>query len=453
MNREQKDESIRSADDCGLSNRRDIEANNGVTNSNGTSHPPTVQRRAFSRPKHDGFSGHSFEHTCRETIHVSLFAILGVLARQGTSQLFGPPLWNVMPPPLFSELPANALGSFTMGMAASAVERIKRATGPSVHLGVSTGFCGSFTTFASWMYRVIKHLADGQVVTALLMVMLGFHVSIMSFFVGKHAHLLLERMLEPTVAAVAEEKEEDTKTVQTGMVDTLSGQHKEAVDSMRGLHREMRGAVLRRSWSAILQLDSALENLLFVEDNRPPISRPDNNGDTTADAPAKMPTAEQRFHNGCLLLSGTAVFLICYGALVCAAIFDRSSYRFDIYWLPALLGPAGAIVRWQLGKVNKLPRFAGKFPLGTFLANVVATFANGVLSAVLLLYGYSLDELSGEFTVASMSGIDASLSTVSTFVAELHGLELWRAYVYGLLSVVVAVGVGIVPYGAVYWTM
>ena len=69
-----------------------------------------------------------------------------------------------------------------------------------------------------------------------------------------------------------------------------------------------------------------------------------------------------------LLLLLTALFAVLTGV-------DRRSLHRDrrSQWLAVLFAPLGATLRWQLSQLNfKLPGGAKWFPLGTFVANMVA---------------------------------------------------------------------------------
>lgn len=87
-------------------------------------------------------------------------------------------------------------------------------------------------------------------------------------------------------------------------------------------------------------------------------------------------------------------------------------------WLAILFAPAGAILRWQLSKLNgRLPRPLAFFPAGTFAANMLAcAFDFAVQSAIVarspLSYWPNL------ITTALKNGFMGSLSTVSTWATE-----------------------------------
>lgn len=72
-------------------------------------------------------------------------------------------------PPLLAEgrgavLLANLAGSFLLGLLAARVRQR-----PRLQLLAGIGFCGSFTTFSSWILQLHQLLAHGQAAGALLL--------------------------------------------------------------------------------------------------------------------------------------------------------------------------------------------------------------------------------------------------------------------------------------------
>lgn len=70
---------------------------------------------------------------------------------------------------LFRDMPANMLGSFIMGLVSSKVIRIPwlRKDHPLqkddvYHVMISTGFCGSLTTFASWNSQMVAMMVGSS---------------------------------------------------------------------------------------------------------------------------------------------------------------------------------------------------------------------------------------------------------------------------------------------------
>ena len=100
----------------------------------------------------------------RELLLVGLGAIPGALLRWQSSVQLGPGLGGSAG----ADLLVNVLGSFVLGFLAGP---IPMRTGLLLLLGI--GFCGSLTTFSSWMLDVVKLLEGGQPLGALLLVLVS----------------------------------------------------------------------------------------------------------------------------------------------------------------------------------------------------------------------------------------------------------------------------------------
>ncbi|KAJ5457980.1 hypothetical protein N7475_009368 [Penicillium sp. IBT 31633x] len=135
-------------------------------------------------------------------------------------------------------------------------------------------------------------------------------------------------------------------------------------------------------------------------------------------------------HNGPDVWRGRAVFALVFAPLGCLLRFYASLYL-----------------------NSRIPTF----PLGTFVVNIFGTIIEGMC--------YDLQHVSGLGAVVPtaltgcqvlqgvMDGFCGCTTTISTWVAELKGLSHRRyAYVYGITTVVVALGFLIVIMGSLLWT-
>lgn len=142
----------------------------------------------------------------------------------------------------------------------------------------------------------------------------------------------------------------------------------------------------------------------------------------------------------CLLLSG----------LITGSIVDNepivSNRRF--FWTSASFAPVGATLRWQLSVLNsQYP----KFPIGTFSANMIAVILDVAIITALRIHTDVSTEAS--FILSSIiTGLGGSLSTVSTWVAESLKLPRGSRYIYIFGTTTAAFAIGIVVYGAAYWS-
>lgn len=120
-----------------------------------------------------------------------------------------------------------------------------------------------------------------------------------------------------------------------------------------------------------------------------------------------------------------------------------------------VFAPLGCLGRFYISVLlnSRLP----SFPLGTFAVNMLGTLVEGLC--------YDLQHVSGLGAVVPaawtgcqvlqgvMDGFCGSLTTISTWVAELNGVASRRhAYVYGVVSVAGGLGLLVVIMGSLLWT-
>lgn len=114
-----------------------------------------------------------------------------------------------------------------------------------------------------------------------------------------------------------------------------------------------------------------------------------------------------------------------------------------------VFAPLGCLLRFyvSLHLNGKVP----SFPLGTFAVNIFGTALEG------MFYDLQHVPLGGrvgcQMLQGLMDGFCGCLTTVSTWVAELKGLRIRHAYAYGSVSVGVGVGLMVIIMGSFQWTM
>lgn len=142
-------------------------------------------------------------------------------------------------------------------------------------------------------------------------------------------------------------------------------------------------------------------------------------------------------------------------ALLCALYAPFRHVTWSLVW-----APIGVWARWQLARLHTPPkpdtrvplRHWRHWPVGTFLANILATM---LLCAVFSAQRYShLSQLSCGVLQGLGDGTAACLSTVSTLVAELTALRPMRSAVaYVVSSYLVAMALCVLLVGAPIWTL
>ena len=130
------------------------------------------------------------------------------------------------------------------------------------------------------------------------------------------------------------------------------------------------------------------------------------------------------------------------------ASWDQEHWRGNALFA-LVFAPLGCLLRFyvSLHLNGKVP----SFPLGTFAVNIFGTALEG------MFYDLQHVPLGGRVGCQTlqglMDGFCGCLTTVSTWVAELKGLRIRHAYVYGSVSVGVGVGLMVIIMGSFQWTM
>jgi CrcB protein len=123
-----------------------------------------------------------------------------------------------------------------------------------------------------------------------------------------------------------------------------------------------------------------------------------------------------------------------------------------------LLGPPGTMLRYALSKLNAKLRWQGRFPIGTFIANMLAT---AVLAGVYA--GQRSPGKGGRTSSLTVTGCNAlyalqqgfcgCLSTVSTFVVEVKSIQRTRwKWIYAGGSVLLGHLLILAIVGGVSWS-
>ncbi|KAF2269197.1 hypothetical protein CC78DRAFT_529430 [Lojkania enalia] len=119
-----------------------------------------------------------------------------------------------------------------------------------------------------------------------------------------------------------------------------------------------------------------------------------------------------------------------------------------------VFAPVGCLLRFYVSL--KLNGLIASFPLGTFCVNIFGTAALGMAFD---LQHVRIGPLAGggrlgcQVLQGIMDGFCGALTTVSTWIAEINGLRRSHAYIYALMSVGVGLGVLVAVMGSVRWAV
>ncbi|XP_058219887.1 fluoride export protein 1-like [Rhododendron vialii] len=127
-------------------------------------------------------------------------------------------------------------------------------------------------------------------------------------------------------------------------------------------------------------------------------------------------------------------------------------------WLACIVGPFGVWLRWFLacrlnGRGIGLHGLLKWVPFGTLIANVSAAC---VMAGLATLMKVVKTKTCNTIATGIQFGLLGSLSTVSSFVSEVHLLreskKPWRGDVYAVVTIVVSFGLGTLIYSVPVWT-
>ena len=101
-----------------------------------------------------------------------------------------------------------------------------------------------------------------------------------------------------------------------------------------------------------------------------------------------------------------------------------------------LFGCAGTYIRWLLGKLDNITGRLRWFPLGTFMANVIGSVILAGISIVevYVQLNIGVSNIVIDIITGIATGFCGSLTTVSTFVHQLHSLSFKLALFYAIVS-------------------
>lgn len=153
----------------------------------------------------------------------------------------------------------------------------------------------------------------------------------------------------------------------------------------------------------------------------------------------------RRFIDPLTLFLSLALWL----AAILLTIFPPHNHWRAQVLFPCVFAPIGCLTRFYASKYlnGRIPAF----PLGTFGVNVFGTMILGM--SYDLQRSRGLAGLTGcQVLQGVMEGFCGCLTTVSTWVAELHGLRRGHAYAYGASSVVVALASLVIIMGGIRWS-
>ena len=155
-------------------------------------------------------------------------------------------------------------------------------------------------------------------------------------------------------------------------------------------------------------------------------------------------------------LDPLGVFLAfgCWLGAILLSIFPLENFWRGRATFSLVFAPLGCLLRFYVSK--QLNARIPSFPLGTFLVNIFGTAILGMCYD--LQHTHSIGAAPGGSLAACqvldgvMEGFCGCTTTVSAWVMELTSLRRRHAYIYGIASMAIALGLLVVIMGSVGWT-
>lgn len=118
----------------------------------------------------------------RTLIAIAIFGTLGCWARYGQTILMQNVYGREFPVAVLS---INVMGSFLIGFLF--IETLERLTvGPAIRTGILTGFLGGYTTFSTFELETLTIAENGEMLKALLYVVLSVVLGFIAVFFGAY---------------------------------------------------------------------------------------------------------------------------------------------------------------------------------------------------------------------------------------------------------------------------
>lgn len=401
---------------------------------------------------------------------IGMFSSVGVLARWACGAFSSDVLEATVPANmrdpsavLFHDLLINLLGCWGLGLLSSFQDELQHHLAP-LYVGLTTGLCGSATTFSSWMSGMVVLAWDfdeGCIlypVSALLGTVVGFAVPYGFHALGRHMATCFKSWKDQ-----AREGGEGQLLADDARAEGLQHQGPEEAD-----HRAPPPVVLVDGDSTEDHVtDTGVVFSAPTAPTEPPAPRSVSRSVTRFmyEEDATSPRREALAAAGmvCAWLGLAAVYSVSYYVssrgvcTVCPALWcARGAHspcpprlppdQIRQVMLACTIAPLGAWVRYVLTFNNK---HTPTFPVFTYVCNLVGSVVALIIYTLLtkVLPNGEMQALSEagreelrDWLLALSLGFCGSLTTVSSFVHEVHVLAtagaLSSAYVYALTTMV-----------------
>ncbi|CAI5742446.1 unnamed protein product [Peronospora destructor] len=366
-----------------------------------SSHEVVSARLAGATPERTwcGISGKSLDKYVPVVMSIVIGSYFGVGARVLLTE-FANVMYEIQTELLellgFSFYLPNVVGCFVMGLAIR-MKPVLRGQYDVLLTGVTTGFCGSCTSFASWDL--------GAALIVMVSLRLGGHVAegIVHYFTLQEYPYRKPPVNLGQLNLDLERNINHFREIKMHTFGPLVARRVRATEESLAVARD--------------SCNELMAEIIQVEHEQHPIH-----------------------HNNMVWIVIALVLTVLFWMLAFCGFDSYLSSRF----LALCFGPFGALLRWYLSMYNSKP-MCKQFPFFTFLPNISASCFSCVMTIIGSVVYKDSASAYRHFVIFGHGGIMVgflgSLSTVSTWVYELDGLSsrrLFWAYRYGLASVMMS---------------
>ena len=445
-----------------------------------------------------------------QVLYVCVFSIFGCLLRIIIAQYFGEECknpgsvgWLKSGQPLcvtadgqtsvsggivFSDLPANLLGSFIIGFMQSTDTMNLPKTFPIawleeshpfqsfdvIHFAICVGFCGSLTTFSSWNSEMVTMILGTDsdhgslIFRGLLGYLIGVETALASFMLGKNLSKYMHSQKNPALhqeMIETKKKEACGVYINTELSDYerqfLSGfdmegfsirlsnptsqwyleQWRESTKEARRVGHRMLPLLTDIEYQALVldgEIDGEHRDLALAEKwdmealKRWRIAKRD------------MGMIQSHIEpRGFRFIYAFNITILIYASLIAALFLIKGDDNYSITYREmissALLAPVGSLLRWKMLVWNgKWVKYSW-FPLGSFLANFIGCFVSSICIGMDYRMNGSNNLLLLGMIRSSKVGFAGSLSTISAFVTEFANMLKGDHPIHGYLYVCISI--------------
>ena len=352
--------------------------------------------------------------------------------------------------PIYTDYYANLCGCFLLGIVnCQKAFLMKKIHSKSVLVtALSSWFCGSLTTFSSWISSIVLMIREGHYWLSLTTLISAIAVNYCAYLAGvhfaqgftylreKHENVVHNKTHQLSSEKKLNEDKEKNKIENLSTTKVLREQgnsdslvvypsksvSKEEVEMINLDNSQIEGENYGSDHHNENFKNSALNETNIKEENRPILEL--------------------------LFLIVAAVSLTTVGTLNFLSardsyntIIEKGGNEGDadyekqllVFWSSIYFAPLGAGLRYGLSVVTRIKNIHQHIPVHTFLANM--------LGCVIAALGLSLKDKHLYFFAAMKIGFGGCLSTFSTFIGEIHSIDVFYSHLYGLISIVLGLGI------------